>query len=305
MISTKQCSVALSAAVLATALWSPLHASEDADLQSLVDEIEQLAEKARQERAADRWLQIALEDIVAKYNFPWRDSLLSDSFNDGDYRQNPAWTVDSGEFWVDRRLGLRSQVTARQVQPQQQPEARRQTEEDLGRTLIGALFQEALGTRDNREPAPAAVPVETQTVPASIRTALEIPTTFAVESLFSQNNRPGEAGRFEWLVMQDEQASNAYRLVVTTGDKPMLDVISIRNGRESYLESATIPAINEGGEHALSWRQTGNGQIQVFLDGSQVITTSDRPFRYGFKYLGMINRNGDFSVTGIEVLGGR
>ena len=45
--------------------------------------------------------------------------------------------------------------------------------------------------------------------------------------------------------------------------------------------------------------------IEVFLDGEQVINASDRAFKYGFKYLAMSNQSGDFSVSAIEVLGGR
>ena len=105
--------------------------------------------------------------------------------------------------------------------------------------------------------------------------------------------------------MQDLQANNAYKLVVSTGQKAMMDVVRIRGGRESYIETVEIPGINDGGEHTLSWRQKSDGAIEVFLDGLSVIKTSDRAFKYGFKYLAMSNQAGDFSVSAIEVLGGR
>jgi len=281
-------------------------ADTDSDLQILVDEIQVLAEKSRKERAADRWLQIALEDLVDKYNFPWKDSLLIEDFSDGDFRKDPAWKVSSGEYWIDRRLGLRSEVVSREIpERRQQLPAQRQSNEDIGKALIGALLQDALGGRKQQPSTPEPVRSKTETTPASIRTALVIPTTFAVEAIFSQNNRPGEAGQFEWVVMQDQQATNAYKVVLSTGDQAMLEVIRVRSGRESYLESVEVPGIDDGGEHTLSWRQTGTGEINVFLDGEEVIKVSDRPFRHGFKYLGMINRGGDFSVSGIEVLGGR
>ena len=141
-------------------------------------------------------------------------------------------------------------------------------------------------------------------MPASLITAVNVPTTFAVESLFSQNDRPGDAGQFEWILMQDEQANNAYRIVVTTGEQATLDVIRTRSGRDSYVDSVEVPDLNDSGEHALSWRQTSSGMIEVFIDGMSVLKTSDRAFRYGFKYLGLVNRMGDFSVSGIEILGG-
>lgn len=288
--------------LLASLAWPVMSPADDTEVQALVDELQSLAEKSRQERAADRWLQNALEDLVAKYNFPWRNSLFSDDFSDGDYLNDPTWQVDSGEYWVDRRLGLRSQV---RQQPRSAPApAPERQEQDLGKALLGAFLQEALGPQGRGQSTPQPQSQSATAVPATIRTAIQIPTTFAVESVFSQNNRPGESGQLEWVVMQDANASNAYKVVITTGNRPMLDVLRVRSGQASYVQSADVPALNDGGEHILSWRQTAGGNIEVFLDGEPVIKVTDRAFRYGFKYLGLVNRGGDFAVTGVEVLGG-
>ena len=78
-------------------LASPIQANTD-DAQVIVDELQTLVEKSRKERAADRWLQNALEELVAKYNFPWRDRLLNDDFSDSDYKKGVVWSVNSGEY---------------------------------------------------------------------------------------------------------------------------------------------------------------------------------------------------------------
>lgn len=292
--------------LLISGVFSGVAISAEGDVQTLVDEIQALADKSRKERAADRWLQNALEDLVAKYNYPWRDSLFSDDFSDGDYRQNPTWEVSTGQFWIDRRLGLRSQVTP-QVQSTQpaQTQDRQRNDNDLGRVLLGALAQQLAGQQRRETSSNNRPTTQTVVTPASIRTQVAIPTTFAVESIFSQNNRPGETGSYEWIVMQDDQASNAYKLLLTTGNKPTIELVRVRSSRDSFLEVVDVPSLNDGGEHTLSWRQMSTGEISVFVDGQEVIKSTDRPFRYGFKYLGLVNRGGDFSITGIEVLGGR
>lgn len=300
----KRINLLFTGALLLSSLFiSQANAADDA--QAIIDELQALTEKSRQERAADRWLQNALEDLVAKYNYPWQNSLLTDNFSDGDYSKGVSWQVESGDFWIDRRLGLRSRVEAVEKSEQAPAEeTQRSDKEELGRALLGAFLQEALGPQEQaqNQQQPAT---EMVTTPAGIRTKLSIPTTFAVESIFSQNNRPGSDGHFEWIVMQDEVANNAYKLVVMTGTKPVLEVVRIRGGRESYIESKSVASLNDSGEHSISWRQKADGAIDVFLDGKQVIKASDRPFRYGFNYLGMVNRLGDFSVSGIEVLGGQ
>ena len=171
--------------------------AESTDIQTLVDELQALTDKARKERAADRWLQNAMEDLVAKYNYPWRDSLFSDDFSDGNFHKDPVWKVSSGEFWIDRRLGLRSQVIEKEIsspEPNKTPEPQKQ-QNDLGKALLGAFLQEALGPEKSQsKPEPQRQTRQTESVPAAIRTALAIPTTFAVESLISQNNSPGDSG---------------------------------------------------------------------------------------------------------------
>ena len=101
-------------------------ASDSEKLQAMVDELRALTDKARNQRAADRWLINSMDDLAARYDWPWRRKLLMEDFSDGNYNRNPAWQVISGQFWVDRRLGLRSQVTASSVDTQQSKKERKQ-----------------------------------------------------------------------------------------------------------------------------------------------------------------------------------
>ena len=64
-------------------------AAGEADTQTLVDELRQLADQARQQRAADRWLQRALDDMVARYDWPWRKELVFDDFGEWVELYNP------------------------------------------------------------------------------------------------------------------------------------------------------------------------------------------------------------------------
>ena len=62
-----------------------LQAAGDDPQAQIVEDLRQLAQEARQRNAADRWLQRALDDLVARYDNPWQQPILFEDFGDGDY----------------------------------------------------------------------------------------------------------------------------------------------------------------------------------------------------------------------------
>lgn len=271
--------------------------TEDPSLQSLVDQLKEIAEKSRRERAADRWLQNALEDLVVRYDWPWSKELLSEDFSDGDYSRNPEWQVLSGEFWVDGRLGLRSRSLAR---PEQRPEPESAPkQQDLGQALLGAFMEQAF-----RSPQQAPQKEESgdrRYEAAVIRAPLQIPNVFAVEAEFSVHNSPSESGQIEFSIHQGSEGSSGYSLIIHTGQRPSVELVSQRDGRVSVIESAEITSVSDGHTHSLAWRRGPDGQVAVLLDGTQLMQLRDRSFRHPFGELRISNRAGDFAVAGIRV----
>jgi len=274
--------------------------SENEELQNLVDQLKEVTQKARQQRAADRWLLNDLEDIVARYDWPWRDELLAEDFSDGDYNHDPQWQVFSGQFWVDGRLGLRSRA-------QPQKEAREETserkeEQDLGKALLGALLQEAL--RDKRqEQKPEPEPRNRRNEPAIIELAIPIPKVFAARFEFSVHNRPSEQGNLALGVLQDNSGSYGYRINLFTGERPQIELVTLRKGRTQILDSADLGDISDGDTHTLEWRRDPNGNIEVLVDDSSLIKTRDNTFRDSFKWLAVANYSGDFAISSIGLHG--
>ena len=80
-------------------LTSPQGTAAKDQESALIDELRTLVQKSREQRAADRWLQRALDDLVAKYDWPWQRELMYEDFSDGDYTRNPVWQVVQGDFF--------------------------------------------------------------------------------------------------------------------------------------------------------------------------------------------------------------
>jgi len=297
----------LAASVLAAAALAiqppSARAQSGPELQEMVDELRALTERSREQRAADRWLQQALEDLVSKYDWPWRRELLSDSFSDGNFTESPPWSVLSGEFWVDRTLGLRSSVEP--PPPARTEETRERSSgsgKDLGRSLFDALMDQAL-ERDGGgagEPDQAAE----QEGPARIRVAAEITNAFSLDATFSVHNAPGEAGHFEIALLQGKRGELGYVLAIQTGETGLLDLYRLRRGRRE-LVYGTRPSANlgDGSAHRLVWRQAPDGRVQVLVDDEELVNLRDRAFRDGYRFLELINRAGELGVRSIRVLG--
>jgi len=290
----------LAAFTLLAASSATVAATDNEELQSLVDQLKALTQKARQQRAADRWLLNAMEDLAAKYDWPWRDELVYEDFSDGDFRQDPQWQPISGQFWVDGRLGLRSRTEAALSRQPEQPQ--RWEKQDLGKALLGALLQEAL-KGDKRKPEPDRATTQ-RGGPAEIHLPLSIPGVFSVQTEFSLHNAPAEQGEIEFGLYQNPQGSSGYRLVLYTGKRSTIELLSLRGGRTTIIDAIDLPEFGIGQPHELAWRRSPNGQITILFDGEQLSQTRDHSFRHPFKRFVIKNVAGDLAVQSVAIHGG-
>ena len=285
---------------LAFASTNTLSATADnPELQSLVDQLREITQRARDQRAADRWLLNELEELVSRHDWPWRNPLLSEDFSDGNYDQDPAWYVISGQFWVDGRLGLRSRSEA-EPPAAEQPE--KQQKQDLGKALLGALLQEAL--RDGRDREQPSSEPDRRDEPAEIQLEMEIPTVFALQLEFSAHNPPGQEGQLAFGLFQGRDGDTGYQLQLAFGDTPMLELLSRINGRTRVIDRIALDGLSDGGSHTLEWRRDSNGQIEILVDGARQVLARDQSFRYPFRQLSIRNQSGDFAVASVILHGG-
>ncbi|MDZ7854070.1 MAG: peptidoglycan-binding protein [Halomonas sp.] len=80
---------------------------------------------------------------------------LQDDFSDGDYRRNPAWTVLSGRFSVDRD-GLRTVVEIPDENASTTPSLRSDRPEDIGLAMLQLILEQTGNVQ------PEAAPTATQ-----------------------------------------------------------------------------------------------------------------------------------------------
>lgn len=290
-------------AALALALSLPVHAATPPD-SALLEELRNLTQQSRERRAADRWLQRALDDLIAKYDYPWQRTLLFEDFADGDFNHNPTWQVTEGRFEVIRGQGLSSRLTpnspanqgthAGSNNPQVSPEAA------VAGLIAGALFGNKGQQPAAPEPAPAPSPVLSG--PHQIQLKAKVTNAFALTLAFRLDST--QEGAFELALLQSERGSYGYRLLVDSHRRGGVELQRIRGGRGAIVESQPLPlAINDGRLHDLIWRQDRDGTVSVLLDDKRVFEVRDRAFRDPYPWLQLRHTAGDLSVRSVRIDG--
>ncbi len=276
-------------------------------VQQLVDEINQQIERASKERLADPWFLKDLQQILAKYDNPWEQIILKDDFSARGPAPDAPWQVESGEFLIDWRHGLRSVVTpqarSRQAEPQKEEKG------DLAAALLGALIESAIDKGDNKS-ASRAEP-EMVTTAARVTAPLNLPNSFAMRTQFTL--REAQGLRNSHLILHAYQAGSSrpgYRLHMNNANQAgeaflTLTRLSSRGG-EAVLElSEESHDLIDGAAHELVWVRDASGQMRVALDGKQLISVRDRSFRDAFNGVSIENQQGDVALREFELLGGR
>ena len=85
--------------------------AEADQLQTMLDELRALIDKGERERLADPWYLRDLKDLVGRYDWPWRNRVLSDDFSGRGPQPELPWRVTGGR--VPDRLALRPALGGR------------------------------------------------------------------------------------------------------------------------------------------------------------------------------------------------
>lgn len=269
------------------------------DMTQLIDDLRTLTDRSRKERAADRWLQRDLETLVARYDNPWRREILFEDFRDGDYDRNPRWQVLNGDFHVERGNGLRTSTSADPYSSQSEQTA--SPESALSDMLVGAALDSFLGP--SKEQQQAQPKTDSPAGPAEIRVPAEITNAFAIDASFSLRDQR-DRSRVELAVLQGNSAKFGYRLILSSGERRVIELERIRNGRVSIVDGAKLDKeLADGRRHDLSWQQSTDGSIKISIDGQPGLSVKDKAFRDGYQWFQVGLEAGDLTLHRLEIKG--
>ena len=263
-------------------------------VQKLIDDLNALVDEAEKARAADPNFLRDLRDLVRGYQRPWRKLVLADDFGDGDFTANPAWTVTSGRYWVERNWGLRSSVAAASAAPKKEPR-RKTTGRDVAISILGNILNQAVGEQGQSGGSTASAEPEF----AAIHSPVPISNAFAIEVEISSWK---DQGRLEFSPYQGAERTNSYRLASTPGGPLELLRVSARGAAiiESSRQGVTL---EDKKPHVIAWTRGVDGAMKVTLDGKENLSVTDRGLRDPFDGFMIVNRGGDYIVKRAAIYG--
>ncbi len=279
---------------------------EASQLRSLVDELNRQLDRAERNRLADPWFLRDLRELVRRYDYPWRQSILHDDFSAGE-RPAPPWQVMAGEFLADWRYGMRSVI---------RPPARQglgggggkegADEKDIAAALLGALLEQALeGKSKGKGGGAREVSIDDH---ARLIAKVAIPNAFAITLRLNSRPLPGVDAHLVFGPYRAVANSPGYRLVWRSGATARgrsLELLRISpRGGVATLELYDRPLkLDDGADHLIIWTRDRFGQMEVKVDGNILFSVLDRSFRDPFDGFTLSNLAGDIALREVRIDG--
>jgi hypothetical protein len=267
--------------------WQAATPVADGSVESLVKELNELIDQAERARAADRNFLADLRALADRYDWPWQQEIFQSDFTDGKYQRPLPWKITSGEFRAERGLGMHSRVDAGTA-PASPP-----GEQDLAGAILGVILDQALKTGDG--PGQTA-----EASPASMHLMRRVSNAFAVDA---EVDARGADGQVHISLFQNNTEGLGYRLVFMPGDRAGLELQRIGSRGVAVIDTATNLAAPGNQLHTLQWTRDRNGSMNVTLNGSPVLSTTDRSLRDPFDGIEFSNRSGEFALRSLKLSG--
>jgi peptidoglycan hydrolase-like protein with peptidoglycan-binding domain len=205
---------------------------------------------------------------------------IADSFTDGDYTQNPAWTVRSGQWQVTGGI-MRSHVAVAAAPAQSG---------DIGQAMLREFLARALG---------AAAPGASFSPTAMVSTAGPVDNAFHVQMrLSARGDSHAMFGPYQSSI------TDGYRIAYAgnVNGRPGLQILAIAGDQVRVVATAgNVPRLDDGNAHVIDWRRQRSGQMAVAVDGRTVLSVRDNGLPGMFSGFTITNAGGDLGVHDVLV----
>lgn len=284
---------------------APATAAGGSQVQQFADELNKLINDAERDRAASPQFLRDLRDLARRHDNPWRVSLLKDDFSDGNFTQNPVWSVTKGQFRIERGFGLRGsfdQTSTSTTSSGSSNSGSSSSGGDAAAQLLGAILNQALGGGKKSSGSTQSSTASSSAVPqAAIHSAARITNAFSLRMELTSWKTEGflEIGPY-----QGSGRTSGYRLIYRAGKTPSLELVRFSSRGTGLIDNYNQAlAFEDKRTHVIEWTRDQFGEMKIGVDGKEVIKTNDQSFRDAFDGFSLTNNGGDFIVSKLTIEG--
>lgn len=254
------------------------------DIQGFLQQLNAMIDEAAAAKAADPLFIQDLRALVASYQNPINAVLFSDNFADGNYTQNPVWTVSAGQWSVDRK-GANTGLTSTIIPPGATPGSGSNVK--IG-DILGAILLPGQ---------------QTSAQYASIYTPVAISNAFRMKVEFASLER---FGRLDFGPYQGSSGNVAYRVTYMPNAATGLALLRVTSQGTATLGSYKQPlTLEDDKRHVIEFTRLPGGAMTVSVDGKALIQATDNSIKQPFNGLLFINSGGRYIFKTITVEGGK
>ncbi|MCZ4280972.1 SEL1-like repeat protein [Kiloniella laminariae] len=258
----------------------------------LVDQLRKLVNDGSKTALPEEVYQQRISALLQEYDRPWSLRVFFDNFIDGDFVQNPEWSVESGDFEVRSRDYLFTSVPVPRTSSSSGETStgeKSTTQKAVG--LFSGIFSKALQPEER---------VGQYTGYAEIYNASPIPGSFSVRINL---NGLLDGGRLVTGVYQGGARINGYKLAYQTGATSRIELLATTSSGQETIGSIALAESLTGIGHSLEFNRNREGLMDVVLDDQKLFSVTDTRLAGDFDGLLIGNHAGDFRIVEIEVYG--
>ncbi len=273
---------------------SPVAAEgDDAKLEQLLKELDELIDKGEQQNLADPWFLQDLRALSGRYGEIWPVVLFDHQFDSKGSQPKAPWEVRQGEMKMDWSRGLRSRVEVA-------PQADAKSDKEIAGEIIGGILGQALGGKSSQ--TTTADP----TIPALALAPVAVSNAFRMQAEITTRAMPGgDQGGLELGVYQGSTAG--YRLLLAPKDGAgmlaKLLAVSSRGTTRLIATGESTETLPDDQPVTVTLSRRADGAMSAALGEQQLIAASDQSFKSAFDGVLIANRAGDYAVKWITVRG--
>lgn len=267
-------------------IWLQPKGSDKQNTEQLRTELQQLLLKGRQRQAARDWFLNELEGLINPPASSWSTIVLEDNFEDGNYTQNPRWTVMSGKFSVNSS-GLHSSAVQRTLAQ------KKASEQDISTAILGVILEHATGTADK----PKASDNSSHPGQAKIYIKKNIPSSFALKVELSLSASQGRVELGPYIGSRQQQA---YQLLLLP-EQSQIQLLRVNGYKSSVIESVTVD-LPVNNKLLIEWLRDDSGLMRVALNGKQLFKVADRYYKTPFSGFMLSNYSTNVNLSSLKIL---